>query len=222
MDGAGPRLRRRCAACKPDLVMFSMPAAGLYRSAEGRAHVRPEPDQHDRPRQPDRLPRRPPIPVENAFSDPLQRHLRRLRDPDRAAPPRPHRQGPAHRLLAAGSGHADGRPGLHGLRPERPRRRADRQPAPARRRRAARRVPVRGRGPLDQHRRASPTTSGTGWSRRWRRRRGRRQPEFATAAERVPAHRRAARARRRVDGAASTTASSPSACSATASPRRRC
>ncbi len=139
-------------ALKPDLVMFSMPAAGLtgplkeirtyglsLTSTTGLDSLTGYVDG-------------PPIPVENAFSDPYNGIMGAFAILTALAPPRPHRPRPAHRLLATGSGHADGRSGVHGLRDERPRRGTDRQPSSARDGGAARRVPVRRRGPLDRDR----------------------------------------------------------------------
>jgi crotonobetainyl-CoA:carnitine CoA-transferase CaiB-like acyl-CoA transferase len=115
----------RLRAVKPDLVMFSMPAAGL----EG-----PLKD------------------IRTYGLRPLQRHLGCLRRSRGPAAPRSYRRRPAHRLLAAGSRDADGGPRIHGLRAEWSCLGAPRQPAPAGRRRAARCLPLRRRRPLDQHR----------------------------------------------------------------------
>jgi benzylsuccinate CoA-transferase BbsF subunit len=56
-------------AVKPDLVMFSMPAAGLT-GPEGDPHLRLEPHEHDGLDGLTGYVDGPPIPVENAFSDP--------------------------------------------------------------------------------------------------------------------------------------------------------
>jgi benzylsuccinate CoA-transferase BbsF subunit len=129
-------------AVKPDIIMASMPAAGLFgplkdirtygmslSSITGLDSLTGYRDG-------------PPIPVENAFADPLGAVIGALgvilalhhRD----------RTGQGQHVDYSQGRHAADRPGLHGLRAERSRGGSDRQPAPAGRRRAPRRLPLRG------------------------------------------------------------------------------
>jgi crotonobetainyl-CoA:carnitine CoA-transferase CaiB-like acyl-CoA transferase len=129
-------------AVKPDIIMASMPAAGLFGPLKD---IRTYGMSLSSITGLDSLTGYrggPPIPVENAFADPLGAVIGALGVIP--PPPRSHGPGTARRLLPAGGRHAADRPGLHGLRAERPRGWSDRQPAPAGRRRAPRRLSLRG------------------------------------------------------------------------------
>jgi benzylsuccinate CoA-transferase BbsF subunit len=189
------------------------------RAVEGRAHLRAQPHEPHGTRQPDGYTGGGPIPVENAFSDPLNGIMGAFAILTALHVPRPHRDGPAHRLLAAGSGHADGRPAYmdYALNGRVAGTRGNRHPLDAALRTACSAARATTAGSAS---RSSPTTNGKASSRRWEAHRGppsRSTRRGARASSNIELlHERIGSGRR-----STTTTSSLGACKSTAWPRPR-